>query len=345
MKTSATSCTWNPVPNVSWITIVGDATHQGSGTFEYSVTAAPATQARTGLVFVAGQTHTVAQAGHPTPPPVCTYAIDPVTATVPSVGGSGSFAVMAPAGCAWTATTVDAWMELPSGSSGSGDGVVTYSAGANPSSASREGRVTVADQTFLLHQDGFDTSTCAYTVGPTDFSPCMPAGAVTTHVETAESCPWTITSGEPWLAIDGNATRTGPGDARLVFTANYAAPRQGVAEVRWPTPTAGQNVRISQAGCVYGTTVSTVAVGSTGGSFSFGVLQQSLPNTCGGPLQDACIWTATASASWITITTPMPRQGDQNVSFNVASNASPQVRSATIAVYDRVVTVQQAGTP
>jgi hypothetical protein len=130
-----------------------------------------------------------------------------------------------------------------------------------------------------------------------------------------------------------------------MFSANYAAPREGVVEVRWPTPTAGQNVRVAQAGCVYATTVSTISAGAGGGTFSFGVLQQAVPNSCGGPLQDACVWSATSTASWVTVTTAMPRQGDQNVSFTVAANTSTQPRSTTIVIVDRVVTIQQAGQP
>ena len=40
---------------------------------------------------------------------------------------------------------------------------------------------------------------------------------------------------------------------------NYDAPRAGTVLVRWPTPTQGQNVHLSQAGCRYAVTKTTVA--------------------------------------------------------------------------------------
>ena len=61
---------------------------------------------------------------------------------------------------------------------------------------------------------------------------------------------------------------------------------------RWPTPTAGQNVRLAQAGCLYGVSRSSFNIPATGGSGTFDVLQQSDPNTCGGATQDRCVWSA-----------------------------------------------------
>ena len=113
--------------------------------------------------------------------------------------------------------------------------------------------------------------------------------------------------------------------------------------VRWPTPTAGQNVRVSQAGCRYGVSKSAISFTSAGGSSSFEVLQQSDPYTCGGATQDRCVWTATSNASWITITSSMPRAGDNPVFFTVAPNESTGARTGTIVVRDKVIQITQAG--
>ena len=67
--------------------------------------------------------------------------------------------------------------------------------------------------------------------------------------------------------------------------------------------------------------------------------------TGGGALQDACVWSATTTAPWVTITSTMPRQGDNPVAFTVAANTSSEARSATIVVQDRTVLIEQAGTP
>jgi hypothetical protein len=78
-----------------------------------------------------------------------------------------------------------------------------------------------------------------------------------------------------------------------------------------------------------------------GGAFSFDVYQQSNPLECGGALQDRCVWTASTAAGWITITTPMPRAGDDRVAFSVAANTGP-ARSALITVRGKTVEVVQA---
>jgi hypothetical protein len=127
----------------------------------------------------------------------------------------------------------------------------------------------------------------------------------------------------------------------MSFSSNYDAPREGIAMVRWPTPTAGQNVRVSQAGCRYSVSKSVIAFAAAGGAGGFDVLQESEPNSCGGALQDACVWSAIADVPWITITTTMPRSGDSPVAFTVAAN-SGAARSGTITIRDKTVRIDQA---
>ena len=98
-----------------------------------------------------------------------------------------------------------------------------------------------------------------------------------------------------------------------------------------------------QAGCVYAVSTTAVSVGAAGGPGRFDVIQQSLPLTCGGPLQNACLWTAQSDAPWITVTTTMPQAGDNPVSFTVAANDSTSARNGTITVRDKVVRVTQSG--
>ena len=64
---------------------------------------------------------------------------------------------------------------------------------------------------------------------------------------------------------------------------------------------------------------------------------------CGGATQDRCVWSAAANVPWITITSSMPRSGDNPVSFVVSSNAGTDARVGTITVRDKVVLITQAG--
>ena len=129
----------------------------------------------------------------------------------------------------------------------------------------------------------------------------------------------------------------------MTFSDNYDAPRTGIVMVRWPTPTAGQNIHVTQAGCIYGVSRNTISVAATGGPGTFDVFQQSEPIECGGPMQDRCVWTAQSDVAWITITSSMPRGGDNPVAFTVAANASTASRVGSITVRDKVVVITQAG--
>jgi hypothetical protein len=129
----------------------------------------------------------------------------------------------------------------------------------------------------------------------------------------------------------------------IAFSDNYDAPREGILMVRWPTPTAGQNIRVAQAGCRYAVSKTTVSIAASGGTETFEVIQQSDPTECGGATQNRCIWTARSEMAWITITSSMPQSGDNPVSFTVSATDSTSPRTGTIVVRDKVVTVTQAG--
>jgi phage tail protein X len=97
----------------------------------------------------------------------CTYNIAPSLQTFVEAGGAGNVTVTAGAGCAWSAASQSAWIVINSGSSGSGNGTVQFTVGAN-SGSTRTGTLIVAGQTVTVHQEGdflFNTS-AAYVVLP-----------------------------------------------------------------------------------------------------------------------------------------------------------------------------------
>ena len=127
---------------------------------------------------------------------------------------------------------------------------MSYSVARNLETAERTGAITVADQRFTIRQSG-DMGGCQYSVAPVDSSPCMAGGHVTASDDDAANCPWTATPESSWLNVPSGSSGTGPRCVTVSVPDNYDAPREGIIMVRWPTPTAGQNVRIAQAGCRY----------------------------------------------------------------------------------------------
>jgi hypothetical protein len=219
---------------------------------------------------------------------VCTVTVSPTSATFTKDAATGAFTVTAPPSCTWSAVAKDGWLTIASGGSGSGTATVSYAVARNTSAAARTGSIQVANTVFSVLQQG-EPPACEFHVAPVQINACMavPYELVTT-VTTQPTCGWTATSDTPWVSVSGGVSRSGSGEIRFRVGNNYDAPRQGVLKVRWDTPTAGQNVQVSQAGCRYSVSTTTLSVPADGGSFSFDVYQQSDPIECGGPLQNGC---------------------------------------------------------
>jgi hypothetical protein len=335
--TAPASCAWSATASASWVTIASGSSGSGPGSVAYTVAANGATDSRTATVTIAGQTHTVSQQGKS---PVCSYELSPTLVDVGIGETSGTFAVSAPEGCSWTASSNASWLSVTGGSPGAGSGTVSFQVAANATTSTRVGQITVADKTFTVRQDV--PVQCEYSVAPVDFDPCMPARSVTAMVTAPAGCTWTATPNASWLSVPSGSSGSGSGIVTIAFTDNYDAPRNGIVMVRWPTPTAGQNIRIAQAGCTYAVTRNSFPFAAAGGTGTFDVLQQSLPNTCGGATQDRCIWSAVSDVPWITIAGSMPRSGDNRVTFTVAANTTGAPRVGRITVRDQVIVVNQA---
>ena len=339
--TVAAGCTWTATSNADWIVVTTGATGSGSGSASYSVAANSSTQSRSATLTIGGQVHAVSQQGRPAA--VCSYTLAPESATFGNEAGAGTFSVNAPAECAWTAVSGASWVVVTAGAQGAGNGTVGYTVAANNDVHERVATITVTDQRFTVRQGG-EVAACQYSVGPVEFSPCMPGGSVIVTLTTDASCPWTAVPDSSWLSVPSGTSGTGSRVITIAYPDNYDAPRQGIVMVRWPTPTAGQNIRVAQAGCHYAVSRAAFNFTAAGGSDTFVVLQESDPNTCGGATQDRCIWTAQSTVSWITITSSMPRAGDNPVAFTVnpmEAKDGPGPRVGNITVRDKVVVITQ----
>ena len=338
--TTDAQCSWSVQGVSEWVTLLSPPTGTGPGTVSYTVSRNPDITARERTLMVAAVPYKISQDGRQ----VCTYSISPEQQSFGDEGGTGEVQVTAGAECAWSTASAVPWLTIVAGGSGRGPGVVTYKAHSNDASQSRSGTLTIATRTLTVNQEGEGASqpaNCEYAVAPVEFAPCMSGGRLTATVTTQPHCQWTAAAGVSWLSVPSGSSGAGSGAVTISFSDNYDAPRDGIIMVRWPTPTAGQNIRVEQAGCVYGLSQASFTVAAAGGPGSFNVVQESQPSTCGGPLQDRCVWTAKSDVSWITVTTSMPRTGDSAVAFTVAANAGSS-RAGHVTVRDQVVTITQS---
>jgi hypothetical protein len=115
--------------------------------------------------------------------------------------------------------------------------------------------------------------------------------------------------------------------------------RAAALRVRWPTPTAGQNVWVTQEGCRYAVSVTTQSFTADAGSGTVYVYGTPISTSCA----IGCPWTATSQASWIRIVTPMPNAGDDRFTYQVDANLGSQERIGQILVQHRIITIRQAG--
>ncbi|MBS1790829.1 MAG: putative Ig domain-containing protein [Acidobacteria bacterium] len=326
-------CSWMATKTDSWITLTGATSGTGNGTVNYSVSANTGQQ-RSGVIMVAGKSHTVIQDGG------CQPTFNPTTQMIGQSAGSHSFDVNIGSGCNWTPTTTDSWITITSGSK-TGNGTVDYSVTAN-SGAQRIGRITVAGLDMAVVQDG----ACVYSLSETTKQFPVQGGTASVSVSVAGGCPWTAMSQTPWIVITSGASGSGNGTVNyLVATNGSGSQRSGIMKV------AGTNFIVQQeGGCTYTVSPTTQNVPAAGGGFTTSV------TTAGG-----CAWTASSNDSWITITSSLlpdrngqlldgrapsakntiAGTGNGTVGYSVAANTGPP-RTGTIFAAGEIVTVNQA---
>ncbi len=320
--TVATGCAWTAASNVAWLTINSGASGSGNGAVGFTAAANQTTSSRTGTLTVAGQTFTVTQEAL-----ACTFSIAPTSQNFAAAGGSDTVNVTAPAGCAWTAVSNASWLSITSGASGSGNGAVGYTAAANQTTSVRTGTLTIAGQTYTVTQAA---APCTYSLTPTSQSFTATGGSGTVNVTTATGCAWTASSNDNWLSITSGASGSGNGFAAFTVAANQLlAARTGTLTI------AGQTFTMTQAAlvCTYALTPASQSFNATGSVGSFEM-------TTNGSL---CNWTATSSASWLTIRSGASGIGNDTVRYGVADNPSLEPRTATITSGGQTHTVTQAG--
>jgi Zn-dependent metalloprotease len=101
-----------------------------------------------------GTTHTAATNVPTDCGGTCSFSISPTSASVAAGGGTGTVTVTATAGCSWSAISNSSFITVTGGSSGTGNGTVSYSVAANTATTSRTGTITIAGQTFTVNQAG-----------------------------------------------------------------------------------------------------------------------------------------------------------------------------------------------
>jgi hypothetical protein len=255
----------------------------------------------------------------------CTYGVSPVSRSLGASGGTSTFTVTAPAGCAWTATESASWITIASGAAGIGNGTVTLTVAANTAITARNSQLTVAGQTVTVDQGA---AACSYTLAPSSRSLGATGGTSTFALTAPAGCAWTATENVDWLTITSGASGSGNG------TVTFTVANNSTTSARNTTLTiGGQNAAVNQAGvpCTYTVSPTAQSVVRSGGSVTFNVTSQS-----------GCSWSASEQASWISIAAGAAGSGTGTVTFSVAAHTGSQGRTTSATVAGRTVTLSQS---
>ena len=338
--TTAASCVWTATSSAAWLTIQPTS---ATGPATVTFTAAPNTseQSRTASVTIADQTLTVTQASAvPTP---CTFDVSPLSAAFGFDGGQGTVRVATAAACAWSAAAAESWIAFIGETQRQGPGEITYAVQRNEETRVRTGSLTVAGRTVAVGQDAAPPVPpvplpCDYSVAPVELVQHWHHTSANINLTTAAGCAWTVSAGADWLTIAPPSEGAGPRVIQFtnsIYTGQVS--RRAPVQVRWPTPTAGQNVWITQEGCFYALAETSGEFSAAGGQAFVTVLGTPASVNC----MIGCPWTAISQASWIHVTTPMPSAGDERFNYTVDANTTGQDRIGQIRVETGILMIRQ----
>jgi uncharacterized protein (TIGR03437 family) len=315
--TTSAECTWTAISTAPWIQASGSG--PGNGSVNYVVETNSSKEARTGTITAGGVSFTVNQQ------PACSFTLSPPFQQIRATSDTGSITITANASsCSRAAVSDSAWLTIPVGASGTGNGTLSWNAAANTTPNPRTGRITVGDAVFTLQQEA---GACTYALNPTSQALTAFGGGGSFNIVT--TCQWEARSTVNWLSITGPSTGTGNGS--VLFRAD-----PNIEPVsRTGSITVGSTAfLVTQEGTPCDLTLSSNAAefGASGGPGSFDIRAA-----------NACRWTAVSSVPWITFSSAASGSGEGTIAFAVAANPTPGSRTGTITVGNRQFVITQRG--
>ena len=321
--TTQPECAWTAASEAPWITGVTPASGQGSGEVQFQVAPNPNGTAREGTIVLNDIRARVSQTGAE-----CDVTISPANQSLSATTGSGTIAVAAPAGCAWSASSNAAWLVITSGASGSGSGTVAFQATANTGGA-RTGAISVAGRSFELTQQAVGTPACQFSIQPSSVSLGAAGGLSPITVQASTGCAWTSSSQAGWVTFSGASGGTSNGVVTIIAAANTGASRSGNVTI------AGQALTVTQQGvtaplCQFSIQPTSVSIGAGGGTAPITVQAGA-----------GCAWTSSSQASWVTFSGSSSGSGNGTVTISAAANTGG-ARNGNVTIAGQTLAVTQA---
>ncbi|MCC6586516.1 MAG: hypothetical protein IT168_07335 [Bryobacterales bacterium] len=244
--------------------------------------------------------------------PACSFTVGPASVFLYG-GGKTSVSIVAPSGCAWTASSSAAWLTVPA--SGNGPGSIEVRAEPNTGPA-RTGSVTIANQVVTITQAGFG---CGFRVSPDTAEQTVASGAtIRFAVEGSPNCPWAVDSPlPPWITAN-RLSGTGPGTIDLALSPS-PQPQTRSASLS----IAGRSVYLSQDGLC---TTPLITIGRTGFPVFGG------DTTLNIQTGTMCSWSLTEEDQHRVVLRSESGTGPARLTVRMDANPSTSVRQRTVFV-------------
>ena len=260
--------------------------------------------------------------------PNCSFSISPASASVAAAAGTYSFNVTTQTGCGWNASTTASWISFPLGNSGTGSGKVTYAVSGNNSLTARSGGIGLAGLTFGVTQAA---ASAVFSLNPTSANFGSSGGSGTAALTASPAnASWTASSNASWINITSGTSGAGSKVLSYSVAANSGAARTGTMTI------AGLTFTVTQSGataCSYQISIGPVSSTPQGFTGSIAVIAGT-----------GCQWTATSSASWLSITSGSSGSGSGTVTYLALPNHTGSTRVGTMIVAGHTITLTEPST-
>ena len=288
-------------------------------------------------------------------------------------GGAARLSIATQPECAWTVSSAVNWISGLSPASGQGSGDVEFRVTPNDGSSAREGDIVVNESRVRVSQ----RAPCRYNVSPQNQSVNAGADAGGVTVATQSECGWTATTDVGWINLSSPLSGNGNGSVSFTVSSNGGAERTGsiviagqssvVTQARLRRHKLRLHASCSCSGSGSGSRSGCSCSRSGSYSCSYSLLRlplllRSAPTpACNYSISpddqkveeragtrtvrvsttNACSWTASSNASWITVTSGATGTGDGSVAFSYAANTGA-LRTGTLTIAGQTFTLTQA---
>ena len=325
---TGSGCAWTVLATNPWISIVSGTNGTGPGTVTYTVASNSASSVRSGNINVGSAHFLVTQTGVSTG---CTYSISTPSYAQGYGAATNSVAVTAGAGCAWSVSNTNSWINLLSGTSGTGNGTVLYSVPENPSTNARSGNVQIAGLNYALTQGGAPVGGCTYVLSPVGRTHGSTASTGVVTITTSAGCAWQVLNTNGWVTMVGPIDGAGGGQVLYSVEANpNAHSRVGTLSI------GGHLFFIIQTGAVASCSYVISPVNAAHGSGSS-------TGSVSVTTQNGCPWSVVNTNPWISILSSLNNSSSGTVVYSLAPNTNSQARTGNIIIGGQHFLLTQAG--